>query len=349
MGTELGAASPVGNPYLFTGRRYDPETGLYYYRARYYDPDDGEFLTRDPLGFWGDPDSLGNPMAYCGNDFWNRRDPSGLQAGRWQTYHGSEGPGIQYTYDAQGRLYARSAPHPVAGPPIGPPQQPDPGPEPPPVPAPAPTLPEPGHGGGAGPLDIPPSFQSGFPSGYLKRIHPHPAAISNDLSFLRGDYYPFPLPPEATWTNTLPRFDPPPVDRAPQSPSDDGERFGSIVPDTGYALTMEESIAVGKTWAATRFVDRPIAPQFGWAPSPELSIRPFSPPADTPAELCVHVIGRLGGYPWTASGWAPIDLPMTPEFGSAPAPAFSTPGMRSMREDWLPSPPRSADAMVLIR
>jgi hypothetical protein len=24
------------NPFLFTGRRYDTETGLYYYRARYY-------------------------------------------------------------------------------------------------------------------------------------------------------------------------------------------------------------------------------------------------------------------------------------------------------------------------
>ncbi|MCJ7692058.1 MAG: hypothetical protein MUO22_01410, partial [Sedimentisphaerales bacterium] len=29
--------SDVNNPYMFTGRRYDDETGLYYYRARYYD------------------------------------------------------------------------------------------------------------------------------------------------------------------------------------------------------------------------------------------------------------------------------------------------------------------------
>jgi hypothetical protein len=29
--------SKAGNPYGFTGRRYDSETGLYYYRARYYD------------------------------------------------------------------------------------------------------------------------------------------------------------------------------------------------------------------------------------------------------------------------------------------------------------------------
>ena len=40
--------SAVRNPYLFTGQRYDPETGLYYYRARYLDPLVGRFTTRDP-------------------------------------------------------------------------------------------------------------------------------------------------------------------------------------------------------------------------------------------------------------------------------------------------------------
>ena len=33
-GTVL-ADSAVGNPYLFTGRRYDGESGLYYFRTRY--------------------------------------------------------------------------------------------------------------------------------------------------------------------------------------------------------------------------------------------------------------------------------------------------------------------------
>jgi hypothetical protein len=32
------ACGSTGEPYRFTGRRYDTETGLYYYRARYYDP-----------------------------------------------------------------------------------------------------------------------------------------------------------------------------------------------------------------------------------------------------------------------------------------------------------------------
>ena len=32
------SASAIGNPYMFTGRRYEQETGLYYYRFRDYHP-----------------------------------------------------------------------------------------------------------------------------------------------------------------------------------------------------------------------------------------------------------------------------------------------------------------------
>ena len=49
---EPNRTSNVGNPYLFTGRRYDNETGLYYYRARYYSADLGRFLQTDPIGYW---------------------------------------------------------------------------------------------------------------------------------------------------------------------------------------------------------------------------------------------------------------------------------------------------------
>ena len=38
--------SAIGNPYLFTGRRYDLETGLYNYRTRYLDPKAGRFTNR---------------------------------------------------------------------------------------------------------------------------------------------------------------------------------------------------------------------------------------------------------------------------------------------------------------
>jgi uncharacterized protein RhaS with RHS repeats len=35
---QVAASDPnfLANPYMFTGRRFDIETGLYYYRARYY-------------------------------------------------------------------------------------------------------------------------------------------------------------------------------------------------------------------------------------------------------------------------------------------------------------------------
>jgi RHS repeat-associated protein len=44
----LEGSAPV-NPFLFAGREYDAETGLYYLRARYYDPGVGRFLSADPL------------------------------------------------------------------------------------------------------------------------------------------------------------------------------------------------------------------------------------------------------------------------------------------------------------
>lgn len=81
------AFTPIGsnnwiNPYLFTGQRYDVETGLYYYKARYYDPVFGVFLSRDPLGAWQDGDNLGNGMAYAVQNPWNRIDFEGLQSGK---------------------------------------------------------------------------------------------------------------------------------------------------------------------------------------------------------------------------------------------------------------------------
>jgi RHS repeat-associated protein len=43
----------VKQPYNYTGREWDKETGLYYYRARYYDPMEGRFISKDPIGFKG--------------------------------------------------------------------------------------------------------------------------------------------------------------------------------------------------------------------------------------------------------------------------------------------------------
>ncbi|MBF0480011.1 MAG: RHS repeat protein, partial [Candidatus Omnitrophica bacterium] len=44
--------SGISNRFMFTGREYDSETGLYHYRARTYSPKLGRFLQRDPLGYW---------------------------------------------------------------------------------------------------------------------------------------------------------------------------------------------------------------------------------------------------------------------------------------------------------
>jgi len=73
--------SATDNPYLWTGRRYDQETGLYYFRNRYYSPGIGRFLTEDPLGVWADIAHFGNPYAYAGNSPTNFFDPFGLQTG----------------------------------------------------------------------------------------------------------------------------------------------------------------------------------------------------------------------------------------------------------------------------
>jgi RHS repeat-associated protein len=96
---EEGASIPIEdaipNPYTFTGREYDPETGLYYYRARYYDPSLGRFLQEDPLleksllpdSFWRGlylgPSttilfSLPHPYTYVRNNPVNWIDPFGL-------------------------------------------------------------------------------------------------------------------------------------------------------------------------------------------------------------------------------------------------------------------------------
>jgi RHS repeat-associated protein len=69
------APSTVGNPYMYTGRRLDTETGLYYYRARYYDPNLRRFIETDPIGYAGGM----NLYAYVGNSPINFVDPLGLE------------------------------------------------------------------------------------------------------------------------------------------------------------------------------------------------------------------------------------------------------------------------------
>jgi len=69
------ATEGIFNPFRYTGREQDPETGLYYYRARYYDSSVGRFLSEDPIGFLG---SGTNFYAYVSKNSTNFIDPDGL-------------------------------------------------------------------------------------------------------------------------------------------------------------------------------------------------------------------------------------------------------------------------------
>ncbi|MBI5748484.1 MAG: hypothetical protein HZA00_05105 [Nitrospinae bacterium] len=70
----------VKQPYTYTAREYDRETGLYYYRARYYDPKMGRFISKDPFpGLTNLPQTL-NHYSYVGNNPVKFIDPFGLSS-----------------------------------------------------------------------------------------------------------------------------------------------------------------------------------------------------------------------------------------------------------------------------
>ncbi|MBI5241086.1 MAG: hypothetical protein HY926_11485 [Elusimicrobia bacterium] len=47
------SVSAAGNPFMFTGTEYDPETGFHHMGFRYLDPDTGRWTQEDPIGFEG--------------------------------------------------------------------------------------------------------------------------------------------------------------------------------------------------------------------------------------------------------------------------------------------------------
>jgi RHS repeat-associated protein len=69
-------SSTIGNPYVFQGRQYDKETGLYYFRNRYYSPELQRFISRDPLGY--DAGDI-NLYRFVGNNPYGGLDPMGQE------------------------------------------------------------------------------------------------------------------------------------------------------------------------------------------------------------------------------------------------------------------------------
>ena len=76
FGNVVSSTGNIINPYRYTGREWDSETGLYYYRARYYDPTIGRFISEDPTRFEG---SGTNFYRYTFNNPTTFIDPLGLK------------------------------------------------------------------------------------------------------------------------------------------------------------------------------------------------------------------------------------------------------------------------------
>jgi RHS repeat-associated protein len=74
FGNLTTSTGTITNPFQFTGREVDSETGLDFYRARYYDSTIGRFISEDPIRFDGGFDFYvyveNNPALYI--------DPMGL-------------------------------------------------------------------------------------------------------------------------------------------------------------------------------------------------------------------------------------------------------------------------------
>jgi RHS repeat-associated protein len=125
FGKLTASTGTATNPFQYTGREFDAETGIYNYLARYYDPSVGRFLSEDPIQFDGGVDFY----AYVLNNPINYMDPSGLKrtcttkimlvtaycGGNPRTASGKRpGPGTVATADtnAPSRAHPKPIPYP---------------------------------------------------------------------------------------------------------------------------------------------------------------------------------------------------------------------------------------------
>lgn len=77
FGNLASSTGNIVNPYRYTAREYDEDSGLNYYRARYYDSQVGRFISEDPIKFDGGISFY----AYVQNNPANLIDPTGLAPG----------------------------------------------------------------------------------------------------------------------------------------------------------------------------------------------------------------------------------------------------------------------------
>lgn len=101
----------IKQPYKYTGREWDKETGLYFYRARYYDPEIGRFTQKDPIGFRGGI----NLYGYVQQDPINWIDPYGLFSFKYYGNYGGPGwtAGKWTSWDDMTDLQKRRAVRPM--------------------------------------------------------------------------------------------------------------------------------------------------------------------------------------------------------------------------------------------
>jgi RHS repeat-associated protein len=96
-GNILESPGTLEQPYSYTARELDSETGLYYYRARNYDSQTGRFLQKDPIGFKGGDANL---YRYVSNNPGSFNDPLGLQCSCGEEITAIAAVGLLDTYRA---------------------------------------------------------------------------------------------------------------------------------------------------------------------------------------------------------------------------------------------------------
>lgn len=81
FGELLRLTGPAGkaNPFRFSSKYQDDETGLVYYGFRYYEPSTGSWVSRDPIGEQGEL----NLRGFVGNDAINACERNGLDFSTW--------------------------------------------------------------------------------------------------------------------------------------------------------------------------------------------------------------------------------------------------------------------------